>query len=122
VGFKKINFFWLIKNGVMTSTNTLISAAQNLQNFDNNGLEVTWTGTPTGSLAILGSVSAVIPQAAAINYYSLTFNPALDQPAGAPGGYLIDLNNFPFPYMQFQYTNMSGNGVLNVYLYSKDLN
>lgn len=122
MGFKKTNFYWLIKNGVMTGTTVLISTPQNLQNFDNTGLEVTWTGTSVGSFAVLGSVSAIVPQAAAVNYYSLTFNPPLPGPAGAAGGYLIDLNNFPFPEMEFQYTNASGTGVLNVYLYSKDLN
>lgn len=122
MGFKKVNFFWLIKNGVMTGTSILTSIPQDLQNFDNTGLEVTWTGTPTGTINVLGSVSAAIPQAAATNYYSFTFNPALNQPVGSAGGYLIDLNNVPFPKIEVQYTNISGTGVLNVYLYSKDLN
>lgn len=106
----------------MTGTTTLTSPAQFLQNFDNIGLEITWTGTPTGAISLLGSVSAVIPQAAAVSYYSLTFNPALAQPAGSAGGYIIDLNNFPFPALEVQYVNQMGNGVLNVYLFSKDIN
>jgi len=122
MGFKKTNFFWLIKNGVMTGTSTILSVPQNIQNLDNVGLEITWTGTPTGTISILGSVSAIIPQAAAVNYYALTFSPPLNQPSGAAGGYLIDLNQFPFPSMQVEYVNSSGTGTLNVYIYEKDLN
>jgi hypothetical protein len=120
MGFKKTNLFWLIQNGVMTGTSTILSVPQNLQNFDNTGLEVTWTGTPTGTLSVLGSCSAAIVQAAVVNYYALTFNPAISQPAGSAGGFLINLNQFPFPFMEVQYVNSSGSGVLNVYLYSKD--
>ena len=56
-----------------------------------------------------------------INFYALTFNPALAQPSGSAGGYLIDLNQFPFKYFQVQYVNSSGSGTLNVYAFEKDL-
>lgn len=122
MGFKKTNQFWLIQSGSMTGTATLTSVAQNLQNFDNIGLEITWTGTPTGTISILGSVSAAFPAASTVSYYALSFNPGLTQPAGSAGGYLIDLNQFPFPYMKVQYVNSSSTGTLNAYLYGKDLN
>ena len=122
MGFKKINYFWLIQNGSMTGTSTLTSSAQNLINFDNVGLEVIWTGTPHGTFSVLGSVSAAVIAAPAINYYALSFNPGLSVASGVAGGFLIDLNQFPFPYMQFQYVNSSSTGTLNVYLYEKDLN
>lgn len=83
--------------------------------MDNLGLEVTWTGTPTGTIQIMGSNSG-------INFYALTFNPALTQPAGSGGGYLIDLNQFPFKFLMVQYTNSSGSGVITTYYQGKDLN
>ncbi len=122
MGFKKKNQYWLIQNGVMTGTSTLLSPSQDLTNFDNVGLEITWTGTPVGVISILGSVSAGIIGVPAITYYALTFNPVLNQPASNASGYLIDLNQFPFPFMQVQYVNSSSTGVLNVYMYGKDLN
>lgn len=122
MGAKKVNQIWLIKNGIMTGTSTLISVAQTLVNFDNAGLEVTWTGTPTGTISVLGSVSAAFPSVAVPTFYSLTFNPPLSQPIGAAGGYLIDLNQFPFPFLEVEYVNISGSGTLNVYLFGKDLN
>lgn len=83
--------------------------------MDNQGLEVTWTGTPTGTLSVMVSNSG-------INFYSLTFNPVLTQPAGAAGGYAIDLNQVPFTYMMLKYVNASGSGTLTVYGQQKDLN
>jgi hypothetical protein len=114
----------LITNGVMTGTNVILSSDPkpigigqpfNLQNLDNIGLQVSWTGTPVGIIEVLCSIDNV-------NFLPLTFNPALAQPAGAPGAYLIDLTQVAFPYLTFRYTNTSGSGVLNVWLCAKDLN
>lgn len=115
MGQKRNLDFQNITNGVMTGTTTITSATTNVQNLDNVGLEISWTGTPTGTISVLGSNSNV-------NFYPLTFSPALTQPAGSAGGYLIDLNQFPFFYIQIQYVNVSGTGVLNTYFSGKDLN
>lgn len=130
MGQKKINQVWAIQNGAMTGTTTLLSSGLYVGNLDSIGIEVTWTGTPTGTLSIAGSVSAIdqflvnnVPKIVpAVNYYALTFVPALTQPSGSAGGYLIDLQQYPFPYLQIQYANSTGTGVLNAYLFGKDLN
>lgn len=122
MGFKKTNQFWLIQNGVMTGVTTLTSANQFVGNLDNIGIEFAWTGTPTGTLNVNGSVSAVIPHAAAVGYYPMTFSPALQNPAGSATGFILSLQQFPWPYFNVTYTNVSGTGVLNVYYFSKDLN
>ena len=101
--------------GAMASTNTIYSQILDVSKIDNSGLEITWTGTPTGTLSILVSNSGV-------NFYALTFNPALTQPGGSGGGYAVNLNQLPFKYMLLQYTNGSGTGVLSVYGQNKDLN
>lgn len=102
-------------HGAMASTNTIYSNIVDLSKMDNVGLEVTWTGTPTGTFTVNGSNSG-------INFYALTFNPTLTQPAGSAGGYLIDLSGFPFKYIMLQYVNASGTGTLAVYGQNKDLN
>jgi hypothetical protein len=122
VGVKKINQYWLVQQGVMTGTATITSSGQYVANLDNIGLEITWTGTPTGTISVLGSISNAIPGIDAVIYYALTFNPALSQPAGSGGGYLINLNQFPWHYLKVQYVNASGTGVLDVVLFGKDLN
>lgn len=101
--------------GAMASTNTIYSQILDQSNMDNFGIEVTWTGTPTGTFTVNGSNSGA-------NFYALTFDPALAQPSGAPGGYLIDLNQFPFRYLLLQYVNTSGTGSLTAYGFQKDLN
>lgn len=102
-------------NGTMSSTNTIYSQAIDISKMDNSGLEVTWTGTPTGVFSVMVSNSG-------INFYALTFSPALAQPAGAAGGYAVNLNQLPFKFMFLQYVNTSGSGVITVYGENKDLN
>jgi hypothetical protein len=100
--------------GAMASTNVIYSNVQTIGQSQNIGLEITWTGTPTGTLQVLVSNSG-------INFYPLTFNPALTQPAGAGGGYVTSLNQLPFTYYALQYTNSSGSGSLYIYVSQKDL-
>lgn len=104
-----------VVSGTMTSTSTIYSQIMDISKMDNSGLEVTWTGTPTGTLSVLVSNSGA-------NFYTLTFSPALAQPAGSSGGYVINLNQVPFKYLLLQYTNASGSGTLTVYGQNKDLN
>lgn len=102
-------------SGTMSGTSTIYSNVMPIGNFDNSGLEITWTGTPTGTISVMCSVSGQV-------FYALTFNPALAQPLGAGGGYLVDLNQVPFGLVMLQYTNSSGTGVLTAFIESKDLN
>lgn len=83
--------------------------------MDNHGIEMAWTGTPTGTLTVIGSNSG-------LNWFSLTFSPALAQPAGAALVYGIDLNQYPWKYVMLQYVNASGSGTVAAYAQLKDLN
>jgi|SRR5665213_1229874 len=101
--------------GAMASTNVIYSQILDISKMDNQGLEVTWTGTPTGTFQVVVSNSG-------ISFYALTFTPALSQPAGSAGGYAVNLNQLPFKYMMLKYTNASGSGSLTAYGQNKDLN
>ena len=105
----------ILSNGVMTGTAVLTSQTFNMQNLDNSGLQMEWTGSPVGTIAIKGSINNV-------TFHTLTFNPAFAQPNGGPAGELISLNQVPFPYIQVVYTNTSGTGTLNIWASGKDLN
>ena len=94
--------------GSMSGTNTIYSNIVDISIYDNMGLEVTWTGTPTGTFSVMVSNSGS-------TFYALTFNPTLAQPAGSAGGYAVNLNQLPFQYLMLEYTNSSGTGSLNVY-------
>lgn len=101
--------------GAMAGTNTIYSQILDVSRMDDIGLELTWTGTPTGTFQVYGSNSGQF-------FYPLTFTPALGQPSGSSGGYLIDLFGYPFKYLLLEYTNSSGAGSLFVYGQMKDLN
>jgi hypothetical protein len=104
-------------NGAMSGTNTIYSQILDVSTItraDNIGLEITWTGTPTGTIQIMCSVSGT-------TFYALTFNPALGQPAGSGGGYLVDITMQPFRYFMVQYTNTSGSGTLTTWISAKAL-
>lgn len=101
--------------GDMTGTSTIYTNIIDQSRMDNIGLEVAWTGTPTGMFKVMASNSG-------INFFALTFIPALGQPAGSAGGYLVDMSGFPFKYIMLQYTNVSGAGSISVYGQSKDTN
>lgn len=104
-----------VLNGAMAGTNVIYSQIIDMSRMDNIGAEVNFSGTAIGTLEIMVSNSGA-------NFYALTFNPALAQPSGSSGGYAIDLNQLPFKYIMFRYTNASGTGTLTIYLQSKDLN
>lgn len=99
----------------MASTNVIYSQIIEKSRQQNVNLEVTWTGTPTGTFEVLVSDSG-------INFYALTFNPVLSQPAGSASGYTINLSDLSAKYMMLKYTNASGSGSLTVYGQFQDVN
>jgi hypothetical protein len=116
MGFKKITGpIPLFTAEAVTGTNMYTSPAIQIQNLDNLGIQVSWTGTPTGTISVLCSIDG-------INYIPLTFSPALSQPAGSAGSYLINLEEVPFPFLELQYINASGSGTLSALFFGKDIN
>lgn len=99
----------------MASTNTIYSQIVDVSKMDNIGVEISWTGTPVGTFAVMVSNSGV-------TFSALTFSPALAAPAGAAGYFTIGLNQFPFKYIFLQYTNASGSGTLSAVGQNRDLN
>ena len=90
-----------ILTGTMSGTNTIYSQIIDMSLIDNIGVEFNYVGTATGTLTVWCSNSG-------INFYSLTFNPVLQQPAGSSNGYLIDISGLPWKYFMFEYVNTSG--------------
>lgn len=116
MGAKKVLPKFKLMNAVaMSGTATITSSVVDVTNIDNIGIRVKYVGTATGVISILASVYGD-------EYDALTFDPVLDQPAGASGSYLIDLNQFPFSYFKIQYVNASGSGALSAWVVGKDVN
>jgi hypothetical protein len=94
--------------GVISGTNTIYTNILGLRQSDNQGIEVAWTGNTTGTLSVMVSNSG-------INFYALTYNPAIVQPAGTAGGFVIANIGIPFQYCFLQYINASGSGTITAY-------
>lgn len=99
----------------MSSTNTIYSNIVDASKMDNIGLEVSWTGTPTGAMVFLVSNSGAV-------FSNLTFATAPTNPSGSASFYNLNLNQFPYKYLYIKYTNVSGSGVLSITGQLKDLN
>lgn len=104
-------------SGAMASTNVIYSNIIDVSRMDSVGIEVNWTGTPTGVLQVMCSNSGKNG-----NFFALTFNPAFNQPAGSAGNEGLVLQQVPFKYLYLIYTNTSGTGVLTAYGQVKDFN
>lgn len=105
-----------VTTGTMSSTNTIYSNIIELSRMDNEGFTVNWTGNPTGTLTLLAA------NADGQVWPSLTFNPSLAQPSGSAGFMGIEITQFKYKYLMFQYVNASGSGVLTINAQSRDLN
>ena len=87
---------------------------------DNIGFQVEWTGSPSGSFAIEASIDYNDVSGSG-TFYELTFNPILGEAGGSAGGFLINLNQFPYPYYRLTYEPVGSSGSLNVYICSKEI-
>ncbi len=100
--------------GTMATTATIYTNIIGVRQHDTQGLEITWTGTPTGTITVMCSISG-------LSFYALTFSPVLTQPSGSGDGYLIRILQ-PFQYMFLKYVNASGSGSITAYSQCKAYN
>ncbi len=97
------------------------SEASNILFQDNVGLQVRWSGDAVGTITVECSNNKDPNTHESGDFYSLTFDPELEQPAGASGGYLINLNQVPFEWVRISYVADSGSGDLECWLTSKEV-
>lgn len=101
----------------MTGTAVLFSQIIDVSRMDTLGLELDWTGTPTGTFNIFASVSG-----ASWKDVTASFLPTISNPAGSASDTLVGYKQYEYKYFLLEYTNASGVGVLTGYLQVKDLN
>jgi hypothetical protein len=103
----------------------LTSDATSIQYMDNICIELVWTGTPTGTFSIEGSltyqtnsVGTGVSNAGTWVPITLTPPPAA---TGSAGSILLDLNQLSFPYIRVKYSPTSGSGTLTATIGGKQL-
>ena len=102
-----------VLTGTMSGTSTIYSNIIDVSRMDNSGLEISWTGTPTGAITYNASISGSF-------FFPITLTTT--QPSGSSGGFGVNLNQYPYKYLLVEYTNSTGSGVLTAWAQFKDLN
>jgi hypothetical protein len=90
----------------------LTSSVTDIQYMDNICMELVWTGTPTGSFSVEGSLTGD-------NWIAISLTPSA--PSGSAGSALLDMNQLSFPKIRIVYTATSGSGTLNAWIGGKML-
>lgn len=114
----------LFTSASMTGTSVLTSPVVQINYLDNVGVQLHFTGTPTGTFAV--QVSADHAQDAsgnvtvAGNWVAISLTPS-PVAAGAADDIYIDLNQLSAPWLRVQYTNASGAGTLSGWATAKSV-
>ena len=100
----------------------ITSDPTNIQFLDNVSMQLNFTGTPTGTFTVQGSLdyqqTSPFAKAAIGNWIDITL-PTTPAAAGSANQILIDMNQLSFPWIRVKYTASSGSGTLNAYISAK---
>lgn len=113
--------YQIITSGDM-STASLTSAVTNVQFLDNIGIQLNFTGTPTGSFAVQVSADYAQDDYGNVtntgNWVSLALSPAPSASGAADTAY-VDIIQTSAPWIRTVYTRVSGTGTLNAFITAK---
>jgi hypothetical protein len=90
----------------------ITSGVTDVQYLDNIGLQLIFTGTPTGDFFVDVSLDG------GTTWTPLSLSPA-PQATGGPGSLYVDINQISAPKIRVRYDFSAGTGVLNAYLCGK---
>lgn len=100
----------------------ITSSAVEIKSQDNVGVQLHWTGTPTGAFDIQISSNHRQDAEGNIqvpgNWISLVLNPTITASGSADDAY-VDLNQMSALYMRIVYARSSGTGTLDAYVVAK---
>lgn len=97
---------------------SILSNPQRIQFQDNVGIELIWTGTPTGSFTVEISIDYDPERHIAGNWVNLPLSPSIGA-VGTPDVAYIDLNQLSAPYIRVRFTRTAGTGTLDCYVAAK---
>lgn len=101
---------------------TYTSPIQVLHMQDNLGIQLNWTGTPTGTFAFQVSADYAQTQEGTVqnpgHWVTLTVTPTISAAGSADQAY-VDLNQLSSQWVRIVYTRTSGSGTLDVWTTAK---
>ncbi len=103
--------YHLLVDGDMSSDVT--SDSVDVTYSDNVGLQLIFTGTPTGNFYVQGTIDES-------NWSNLAFD-ATPTAAGAADTHLLNMSLIPYKKIRLFYDRTSGSGTLNVYVMAKTI-
>jgi hypothetical protein len=112
----------VIINGDMSGNITSAPLETKLQ--DNIGIQLNWTGTPSGTFGFYVSMDYAQDAFGNVtnpgHWIQLPVNPTITA-SGVPDQAYVDLNQLSAPYVKVVYSANSGAGVLNLYMAGKGI-
>lgn len=103
---------------------TITSSVTSIKRLDNIGIQLNWTGTPTGTFQVQISADYAQDNQGKItnvgNWIPLVLSPA-PAASGSAGNAYVDINQISAPWIRVVYTKTSGVGTLNGYLNGKTI-
>lgn len=116
-GVRTYGPFSILSSGDMSGD--LQSLGVDMLSLPYGAVELVWTGTPTGTFSIDGSIDNVKAASSVVNWYPT--GTAIDSPAGASGSTLVNLTGIGFRWIRVSYVSTSGSGSLNITLFGKGI-
>lgn len=120
------NTFKTISSVSVSAPITVISSVTSIAYMDNIAFQYNWTGLPTGTFSIEGSLdySPGAPQNMSGQsnpgkWNAITLDPVPSTSSGF--SYLVNAVGLCFPYVRTTYTHTSGSGVINAFVFSKSV-
>jgi hypothetical protein len=115
--------FQIITDGDM-STTSITSTVSNIEYIDNIGIQLIWTGSPTGTVAVQVSVNhaqdAYGNVTVAGTWTQLVFSSDAS-PAGSASNFYYNAVSIAAPWIRVVYTKGSGTGTLNAFICGKKM-
>jgi hypothetical protein len=101
---------------------SVIGTAIAIKNQDNIGIQLNWTGSPSGTFDVQISNDHVQDPSGNItnagNFISIPLSPAITA-TGTPNTAFIDVNQSGAIFIRVNYNRISGTGVLDAYISAK---
>lgn len=95
----------------------LTTAAIDVRSFPYAAIQAVWTGTPTGTFSVDGSIDNVQNPSQVTNWFPT--GTSVNNPAGSADSTLINLQGVGFSWLRLSYTAGSGSGSLSVLFFAK---
>lgn len=125
MAIKNVNLpFQVTASASMSGTTVYVSSVTNVMYHDSVAVQYNWTGNPTGTFQIEGSVdyNPGLPQTGAMNagkWNALSLSPTPTTTSST--SYLVNMNQLSFSWLRTVYTNSTGSGVLAIWVCGKSL-